>query len=370
MITSNAKCIRSEAIKAFAIIAFLLVFFVKATNISAEESVKNEDVLGNNYVGAAQDIDLNIVPTTEEVNRIIADNAWKNSGALVMANCNNSVNVREEASEESSKAGKLYCDCGGYIIEYTDSWTKLQSGDLVGWVSNDYLLFGDDASAKADEVGCTRATVVANGVRIRKDASVDAEILDEVNAGEILDVVEVQEDWIIVDYQGDNAYISSELADVEFTIDKGETMAAITAREEAEKEAQAKALAAKREAERKQYYGVYAANATDVEILGALIQCEAGNQVYEGQLAVGAVVMNRVRSGAYPNTIYGVIYASGQFTPAGTGAVDRRLAKGVSPQCLQAAQEVINGYSPVGAAMHFRRAGVHDGIVIGGHVFW
>lgn len=366
----GANSICDGVIKALALASFLLIFVINASGAKAEDSVKNEDVLGNNYVGAALDMEIDVLPSSEEVEKIIADNAWKSAGSIVMANCNNSVNVRTEASEESDKAGKIYSDCGGYIVEYTDEWTKIQSGELVGWVSNQYLLFGDEAQAKADEVGCTRATVIADGVRIRNAASVSADVLDEVSTGAILDVIDEQGDWIVVDYEGGNAYISSELADVEFSVDTGETMAAIKAREDAEKEAQAKALAAQREAERKQYYGVYAANATDVEILGALIQCESGNQPYEGQQAVGAVVMNRVRSGAYPNSIYGVIYASGQFTPAGTGAVDRRLAKGVNAQCLQAAADAINGYSPVGAAMHFRPAGKHDGIVIGGHVFW
>ena len=58
--------------------------------------------------------------------------------------------------------------------------------------------------------------------------------------------------------------------------------------------------------------------ARDQELLAALIFCEAGNQPYEGQVAVGAVVMNRVRSGSFPNTITEVIYQSGQITPAMT----------------------------------------------------
>lgn len=59
-----------------------------------------------------------------------------------------------------------------------------------------------------------------------------------------------------------------------------------------------------------------AASVDDVTLLAALIQCEAGNECYEGQLAVGAVVMNRVRSGRYAGSIYGVIYQAGQFPPA------------------------------------------------------
>ena len=92
---------------------------------------------------------------------------------------------------------------------------------------------------------------------------------------------------------------------------------------------------------------------------------------YEGKLAVGAVVMNRVRSGAYPSTLYSVIYASGQFSPAGSGKVDRAIASGnLKSSCVQAAREALSGTSNVGTATHFKRAGAHEGIVIGGHVFW
>ena len=68
--------------------------------------------------------------------------------------------------------------------------------------------------------------------------------------------------------------------------------------------------------------------ARDQELLAALIFCEAGNQPYEGQVAVGAVVMNRVRSGSFPNTITEVIYQSGQFGPAMSGWLDSVLASG------------------------------------------
>ena len=80
--------------------------------------------------------------------------------------------------------------------------------------------------------------------------------------------------------------------------------------------------------------------------------------------------MNRVRSGAYPDTIFGVIYASGQFTPALNGKVAKVYAGNVSESCLQAAQAAINGETNVGEATHFKRVGLHDGYVIGNHVFW
>ena len=113
------------------------------------------------------------------------------------------------------------------------------------------------------------------------------------------------------------------------------------------------------------------ASGDELSILAALIQCEAGGEAYDGQVAVGSVVMNRVRCGAYPNTITDVIYASGQFAPAAKGRMESLVLSGnIKASCVQAAQEVINGTTNVGDALHFRRNDGRNGIVIGNHVFW
>ena len=89
--------------------------------------------------------------------------------------------------------------------------------------------------------------------------------------------------------------------------------------------------------------GVKAADDDETRLLAALIYCESGNQPYEGMLGVGAVVMNRVKSPAYPGSIYGVIYSSGQFTPAMSGKVARVYEGNIPDACIQAAQAAING---------------------------
>ena len=81
--------------------------------------------------------------------------------------------------------------------------------------------------------------------------------------------------------------------------------------------------------------------------------------------------MNRVRSGGYPNSITEVIYASGQFVPAAKGRMESLILTGnIRSSCVQAAQEVINGRCNVGDALHFRRAGNREGLIIGNHVFY
>ena len=114
-----------------------------------------------------------------------------------------------------------------------------------------------------------------------------------------------------------------------------------------------------------------AASYDDVTLLAALIQCESGSQPYEGQVAVGNVVMNRLHSGAYGGSLSSVIYAPGQFTPAATGAVARVAAAGPSATAMAAAQAALNGENYIGSCTQFRNIACgHPGTVIGAHVFW
>lgn len=110
------------------------------------------------------------------------------------------------------------------------------------------------------------------------------------------------------------------------------------------------------------------ANEYEKQLLASLIFCEAGNQPYEGQVAVGAVVMNRVKSGVYPNNIAEVIYQSGQFTPAMTGWLDSVLSSsGYTSSAMQAAEDALAGSNPVGDCLYFSTGGY--GMQIGDHYF-
>lgn len=280
---------------------------------------------------------------------------------LVMVNVQVAMNVRAEATEDSEKVGVLYKDCGGRILERKDGWTRLKSGDLVGWASDEYLLFGEDAKAMANDVGNLIVTIETETLCVRREPGTDAEVMGLMAQDDELEIIEVlDEDWISVEYDDQVGYVSAEYVDLDFHIDEGETLIAIKKREEAERQAKLTAN-----------QGAVVVGGDDNRLLAALIYCEAGNETYNGQLAVGAVVMNRVRSGAYPNTISGVIFASGQFTPALNGKVARVYTNGNIPEsCYQAAGAAINGETNVGSATHFRRAGNHEGILIDHQVFW
>ena len=103
------------------------------------------------------------------------------------------------------------------------------------------------------------------------------------------------------------------------------------------------ALAQKLAGERGGYHGGYSTSDEETLVLAALIQAEAANQGDAGRLAVGSVVMNRVASSRFPNTVSGVIYASGQFAPVTSGRVAIILAEGSNSACQYAAAQAISG---------------------------
>ena len=110
----------------------------------------------------------------------------------------------------------------------------------------------------------------------------------------------------------------------------------------------------------------------DRYLLANLIYCEAGGEPYAGQLAVGAVVINRVLSSVYPNTMTGVIYQKYQFSPVGSGRLAIALSQNkATASCYKAADEAMAGQTNVGNCVYFRTPipGL-TGIQIGGHIFY
>lgn len=113
--------------------------------------------------------------------------------------------------------------------------------------------------------------------------------------------------------------------------------------------------------------GLYG-GASDLDLLAAIIWCEAGNQSYDGMVAVGQVVMNRVKSGSFPNTIAEVLNQPGQFTPSSSGTLQAAINAGVNSTCYAAASDALNGASPVpGTPLYFN---THSGnYQLGAHYF-
>lgn len=114
------------------------------------------------------------------------------------------------------------------------------------------------------------------------------------------------------------------------------------------------------------------ADSDTIALMAAILECEAGVS-YEGMIAVGTVIMNRVGSAKFPNTIREVIYQPGQFTPARSGKLDKVLQNSPSPSAFKAAKAVLGGErdSKVKKCLFFWASYTgHAGIIVGDNVFW
>ena len=276
--------------------------------------------------------------------------------------------------------GKMYRGDVAQIVGHENGWTQITSGNVTGYVKDEFCVTGQEASQLASAVCETKATVQTGGLRIRREPSEQAEVLTAAAQGQQLTVdtaATPADGWVAVKSGDTTGYVSAQYVEVAvnygtaITIEEEQAQIAAqkAAQEQAAREQAAKAAAAQKSASRRQNAAV-AASYDDVTLLAALIQCEAGSEPYEGKLAVGAVVVNRMRSGRYPGTVQGVIYQSGQFTPAASGKLAQVAASGPSSSCIQAAQEALSGVDNTGGAKFFRRAGSRSGVVIGNHVFY
>ena len=346
----------------------------------AVEDVQNADVDSEtdteNTVDVENTKDIENTKETENIedteNIQNTENAeWQNR---LMADVDEFLYVRASGDADAEIIGKLYKGDVADVVENGDTWTHVVSGDVDGYVNNDYCVSGEDALAYAQENIETEAQVNTNGLRVRNAASEDASVIVAVSEGTTLTVdtdSETEDGWVAVIYKGQTAYVSADYFTTELALGEAVTIeeekAALA--KKAEEEAAAKAAQTK-ETTTVQNASV-SASYDDVTLLAALIQCEAGNELYEGQLAVGAVVLNRLRSGAYPSSISGVIYQSGQFPPAGQGMVASIAANGPKSSCVQAAQQALGGSDNTGGATCFSRASSgRAGVVIGNHVFY
>lgn len=286
------------------------------------------------------------------------------------------LNVRSEASEEGSIVGKFYAGCVADVVEELDGWYRITSGEVTGFVNSEYVVTGAEAESLIAEQGPKVAIVEAKTLNVRMKANKNADVLAVVDNGQQFMVVSEEGEWTKIQFlSGQMGYVSTEYISVTDGTGRVVTMEEVRDLQNRVQEAKEdrEAEAKKKEIQKTQNAAMAAAQ-DDVTLLAALCQYEAGS--YEGQLAVANVVLNRVRSSAYPNTIYGVIFAKGQFGRVTSGALNKYLTNGPSATAMRAAQDALNGVNNVGDYTKFcaaRLANVSSYssyTVIGGNCFY
>ena len=212
--------------KLLTVLAGLVLMTVLLLQCDLDAQAANHNYLSDYTGGAAAVLDARstntskvLNATAKELNLDLDSLSREEESTLVMANVTSALNVRTEPATDAEKAGKLYKDCGGKILERKDGWTKIQSGDLIGWASDEYLLFGEDAESLAADVGVTVAHI-DDGLMVRTKPGTDADIYGVLPKGDEVEVLSVGDDgWACIDYEGEDGYVSTDYVVLSETVE-------------------------------------------------------------------------------------------------------------------------------------------------------
>ena len=323
------------------------------------------------------------------------------------------LDIHAEANTASAVIGQVMEDGHVAILAKYNDWVQIQAGEIAGWVPAENLveteISNEEAVAANEQVIAERTGATASEdeffaeeeVQQDETAALQAEAseaaqneIEEVQAAEEAARIEAEAQAKAAAEEAARLAAEAQAkADEEAARIEAEAQAkaaeeaarieaeaqAKAAEEAARLEAEAQAKAAAEEAARIAAEAQQAAlaaqtaaiSAEELKLLANIIYCEAGSESYVGKVAVGNVIMNRVKSASQPNTITEVVYAKGQFSPVRNGSLQRALSSDkADAACYQAAIEALAGAQPVGGKLFFRRNNGRSGQVIGHHVFY
>ena len=312
------------------------------------------------------------------------------------------LDIHAEANTASAVIGQVMEDGHVAILAKYNDWVQIQAGEIAGWVPAENLveteISNEEAVAANEQVIAERTGATASEdeffaeeeVQQDETAALQAEA-SEAAQNEI-EEVQATEEAARIEAEAQAKAAAEEAARIEAEAQvkaaeeaarlEAEAQAKAAAEEAARIEAEAQAKAAAEEAARiaaeaqqaalaAQAAQTAAISAEELKLLANIIYCEAGSESYVGKVAVGNVIMNRVKSASQPNTITEVVYAKGQFSPVRNGSLQRALSSDkADAACYQAAIEALAGAQPVGDKLFFRRNNGRSGQVIGHHVFY
>ena len=341
--------------------------------ISEEEAEVNDDAV--DVAGIPDTIEEEILQDEEPNNM---PSAYADIGISI---ANNYVNIRDKATTESEINGKLYKNSAARILDTIGDWYYVESGGVMGYIKTDYLKTGLSDEELVENYGTLRVSINTDGLNVREAPDIEAKKLTVVYNNEIYPVIELYDEWLKIDITDDRiiGYVSKEYVELLVAFEK-----AISKEEEEELKKLQEEERIKKETEVK-YRDEVDYTQDELKLLACLVHAEAGNQCYEGKLAVANVVLNRVKTSKYPNSINDVIYQPGQFTVARTGSLAKQLDRyedySTKSQQLtiKAAKAALSGANNIGSRLYFHayKLAVSKGydkkktsVKIEDHLFW
>ena len=294
------------------------------------------------------------------------------------------LDIHAEANTASAVIGQVMEDGHVAILAKYNDWVQIQAGEIAGWVPAENLveteISNEEAVAANEQVIAERTGATASEdeffaeEEVQQDETAALQAEESKAAQNEIEEVQAAEEAARIEAEAQAKATAEEAARAEAEA-KAAAEAQAAAEEAAQLEAEAQAKAAAEEAARiaaeAQAAQTAAISAEELKLLANIIYCEAGSESYVGKVAVGNVIMNRVKSASQPNTITEVVYAKGQFSPVRNGSLQRALSSDkADAACYQAAIEALAGAQPVGGKLFFRRNNGRSGQVIGHHVFY
>lgn len=325
------------------------------------------------------------------------------------------VNVRAEASTDSAIVGHMNIGACGDVLAQADGWVQITSGDVKGYVKADYVTVGEEAYALAKKYYSMTAVAKEDGINLRAAASKDAEVVGAVYENVTYTVTPEKTDdaWVCLQVAtGAEGYASADYMEVTEGYRVAEPVDEVEAENDATSEDTASTTEEKKATgsveENKQTTQTttekpsttqqttteattQANNSStigsssrtpvslsdaDINLMAAVMTLECGSESYEGQLAVANVILNRLQSGAWGNTISSVVYAANQFSVVSDSRLQGLIQNGAQASCIQAARDACAGNNNIGDLMSFRPARNVDTSTlgtykqIGNHVFF
>ena len=281
------------------------------------------------------------------------------------------LDIHAEANTASAVIGQVMEDGHVAILAKYNDWVQIQAGEIAGWVPAENLveteISNEEAVAANEQVIAERTGATASEdeffaeEEVQQDETAALQAEASKAAQNEIEEVQAAEEAVRIEAEAQAQAAAEEAARL-----AAEAQAKAAAEEAAQLEAEAQQAALAAQAAQ-----TAAISAEELKLLANIIYCEAGSESYVGKVAVGNVIMNRVKSASQPNTITEVVYAKGQFSPVRNGSLQRALSSDkADAACYQAAIEALAGAQPVGGKLFFRRNNGRSGQVIGHHVFY
>jgi uncharacterized protein YgiM (DUF1202 family) len=267
------------------------------------------------------------------------------------AHVNTYLNIRKKPSKDSEIVGMLLDGGQGQLLNSKKGWVKIESNGVKGWVKKSYVTI----TTKEEKV--KKAKVTAKTLKLRAKAGKDSQVLTTLKKGESFQVLKAGKKWVKISYTPKvSGYVSAKSVHIEKEVGSAISISEV-----------------EKYSERlwQDEDGNFSSTAN---LLAALCEREAGDN-YAGSLAVANVVLNRVQSSHYPDTIREVIYQKSQFTGVNRGILNLYID---SPDkiCIQAVKDALAGSNNVEKRVSFRTEGYispskcKNYVIIGGNIFF